>query len=248
MDTVSVRRYRAVCDHVLAQWRLRHPATQTTNIAWLTEPAYWHDDPSGLRALLEFVASDRVAGLLETLGGAPPLFNNTQYFFEPVARNWDGAWHRDCQFLVSPSADEASLRARFRGVHFRVAFCDDDNLHYVPGSHLRDDTPAEREVRDSGNAGELADGRIIALRAGDAAVFDAWGIHRGRYRAGVARRTFDVVLQWGPPQMEVPPPPTCFTDAELYAGLSVSARRFYSRFVEAYRNCWAHGRHILPDL
>ena len=246
-------RYRALCDSVLAQARRLNPEhANSTNIAWLTHPRYWAEDPDGLLELLNFIAAPRVVDRIQALCGAPPLFNNTQYFAEPESKAWVGLWHRDCQFLVADEAAETALRDRFTGVHLHVALVDDDSLAYIPGSQSRIDTPAERRIRwapeKAVRCSEAMPGaRRIVLRAGDAVLFNAWGIHQGRYEPARPRRTLDLLYQFGDLCREAVPPPTCFEDPAILERASPEAQAFFGRFVDAYAPLWAAGKHAWAD-
>lgn len=246
-------RYRALCDSVLAQARHLNPEhANSTNIAWLTHPRYWTTASDGLLALLNLIAEPRVVDLLEALNGAPPLFNNTQYFAEPESQSLLGLWHRDCQFLVNDEAAETRLRDRFTGVHLHIALLADDSLAYVPGSQDRADTPEERHIRWAPDRADrcreaMPGARRIALRAGDAVLFNAWGIHQGRYDPTRPRRTLDLLYQFGDLCREAVPPPTCFEDPAVLEKLSPAARRFFQRFIDSYAPLWAAGDHASAD-
>lgn len=229
---------RVACDRVLDRQRARGDG-DPTNIAYLTD-GRWHPDGDADRiTLLEFIASPRITALIAAAIGAPS-FHNTQYFMEPRTRSWTGAWHRDCQFLVETPAHEDSIRAQSRGVHFRVALVDDDHLEYVPGSEQRADSAPERAVRWPTGTRKIDDelpGAVrLPLRAGDALLFHAWGIHRGRYVATRPRRTLDLIYNIGAP------PPGCprdaFAEPVPLTGLSPTAHAFFTAF-NAERN--AHG-------
>lgn len=226
---------RAACDRVLERQRASVDG-DTTNIAYLTN-GRWHPDGDADRiTLLEFIASPRISTLITTAVGTPS-FHNTQYFMEPRTRSWNGAWHRDCQFLVKTPAQETAVRAQACGVHFRVALVDDDHLEYVPGSEQRADSTAERAVRWPTSTKKIDDdlpGSVrLTLRAGDALLFHAWGIHRGRYVATRPRRTLDLIYNIGAP------PPGCprdaFAEAVPLTGLSPTAHAFFTAF-NAERN------------
>ncbi len=238
------------CARILALWQSETPDHGTrTNMAWLTEPRYWAGDPDGLTAFLELVADPALVALLTELGCAPPLFNNTQLFPDPpstetTGRSWYGLWHRDTQFLAPEDEAERAFIASLRGIHVHVALVADDNFEIVPGSHLRFDTPAERAIRKAELTAARSLGRMpgaarIGLAPGDAVIFDAATIHRGRYAAGTPRLTFDIIYQHGPPLTDAHPPPTCFADLAVLARLSPGARAVFARFVEAYGEMWA---------
>jgi ectoine hydroxylase-related dioxygenase (phytanoyl-CoA dioxygenase family) len=230
---------RAACDRVLERQRADSDGGDTTNIAYLTDGRWHLHGDADRMTLLEFIASPRITALIAAAAGTPS-FHNTQYFMEPRARSWIGAWHRDCQFLVETPAQEDAVRAQACGVHFRVALVDDDHLEYLPGSEQRADSTAERTARWSigaeKNDGELHGSVRLPLRVGDALLFHAWGIHRGRYVATHPRRTLDLIYNIGAP------PPGCprdaFAEPVPLTGLSPTARAFFTAF-NAQRN--AHG-------
>ncbi|MEM8648640.1 MAG: hypothetical protein AAGF86_20185, partial [Pseudomonadota bacterium] len=96
----------------------------------------------------------------------------------------------------------------FQGLHFRIAFQDDDNLEIVPGSGTRWDTAEELAIRRPANtdvwartptttSDAMPNAQRISLKQGDAAIFHAWSIHRGHYAAQPIRRTLDVIYSWG---------------------------------------------------
>jgi hypothetical protein len=236
-ETAELRR---ICDHVLAQAIAESPdRTHASNIAYLTERKYFRAHEADLLRLLEFLADQRIVSLLTRLSGEFPLFHNTQYFYNP-ATSWDGDWHRDTQFLAPEVSLERERMKQHTGVHFRVAFLPDAQLEYVPGSERRWDSSAELEIRKGAQSShsDMPGRRKIELRAGDACLFHAWGIHRGRYRADIPRRTLDVIYGWGGACSYSPPPPMCFTDPELLARLSPHARNFFDYFISAYKGYW----------
>jgi hypothetical protein len=240
LATAQVALLRAACDRVLERQRA-DDARDTTNIAYLTN-SRWHPDGDADRlALLEFIASPCITTLITGAIGAPS-FHNTQYFMEPRTRSWTGSWHRDCQFLVDAPAQEDAIRAGSRGVHFRVALVDDDHLEYIPRSEQRADTAQELTARWSHGGQPMTDtlpGAVrLPLRTGDALLFHAWGIHRGRYVAGCPRRTLDVIYDIGAPPAGCPA--DAFAEPVPLAGLSPTAHAFFAAFNDAHRG--RHGR------
>ena len=237
LAAAQIAQLRAACDRVLERQRAAGDGRDTTNIAYLTDER-WHPDGGDDRmALLEFIASPRITGLITRAIGAP-LFHNTQYFMEPRTRSWTGVWHRDCQFLVDTPTKEDAIRAGSRGVHFRVALADDDHLEYLPGSEQRPDTATEMAARwpagDRPVTGELPGAVRLPLRAGDALLFQAWGIHRGRYVVGQPRRTLDVIYNIGAPPLGCPA--DAFAQPVPLAGLSPTARAFFTAFNDTHRS------------
>ena len=231
LAAAQVAPLRAACDRVLERQRATMDGGDTTNTAYLTDGRWHPQDGHDRLALLEFIASPRITALITAAIGAPS-FHNSQYFMEPRTRSWTGAWHRDCQFLVQAPAAEDAIRAGSCGVHFRVALVDDDHLEYIPGSEQRADTATELAARwpTSGRmvTDDLPGSVRIPLRAGDALLFHAWGIHRGRYVAGRPRRTLDVIYNIGAPPAGCPP--EAFAETVPLAGLSPTAHAFFTAF------------------
>ncbi len=212
MGTTQIARYRAICDRILAQWRAEHPEAagqRTTNMAYLTDPRYFAEYEEELVALLKLIADPRVVDLLHAVGFETPLFHNTQYFMESDELAWPGMWHRDTQFMAPNPDTERERMEGSHSVHFRIAFIEDAALDYVPRSERRWDEPAELAIRlheddnvrrESAMPGAVA----VPLKAGDAALFHAWGIHRGRYAPLPVGRSLDIIyadrrVAWAPP-------------------------------------------------
>ncbi|HZH90508.1 MAG TPA: phytanoyl-CoA dioxygenase family protein [Pyrinomonadaceae bacterium] len=254
-DAPRIRELQVICDDVLAQWieesPASHDAANSTNMAFLTEPRYFIKHPERLRLMLETITDEKIFKALAEIIDGEPLFHNTQYFFNPATATRAGDWHRDQQF---DAPDEETERARMlthTGVHVHIAFLPDDNLEFVPGTHARWDTPVELEIRRgfdgrSKNSDAMPGARRLALRPGDAAFFSAWGIHRGRYDARTPRRTFDIIYASENPCDWYTPPPTCFLQPGLLDRFDERSRRFFQRFIEAYRHRWARGEGLNP--
>ncbi len=197
----QLRELSEACDHVLQQARDASSAQghSTTHVSGLLAPDSFAERPEALTRLADFMSSREVLTLIHGLGrkgeGLPNL-RDTQYFHEPSTRDYDGAWHRDGD---GPGSSDA-VAARPTVLRFRIAFAHDDHLEYVPGSHVRPDTPEERTLlKGTVRNGPLSSGAIrIDLEPGDACVFDTWGIHRARYRRFRIRRTLDLLFGFGP--------------------------------------------------
>jgi ectoine hydroxylase-related dioxygenase (phytanoyl-CoA dioxygenase family) len=150
--------------------------------------------------LSDYMSCREVVALISDLGrpgeGLPSL-RDAQYFHEPTERDYDGPWHRDGD---GPAlSDDASVDGRPTLLRLRVALARENHLEYVPGSHARADTPAERRVlKGAVRNGPLASRSIqIELEPGDVCVFNTWGIHRARYRRERIRRTLDLLFGFG---------------------------------------------------
>jgi ectoine hydroxylase-related dioxygenase (phytanoyl-CoA dioxygenase family) len=245
LDQPEITELRRICDHVLEQAIAEAPdRANASNIAYLTECRYFHSREADLLRLLEFIADQRIVSPVTHLSGEIPLFHNTQYFYNPASMSWDGDWHRDTQFLAPEVEVEQKRMKQHTGVHFRVAFVADSQLEYVPGSERRWDVAGELEIRKGAEPrrSDMPGSTKVELNAGDACLFHAWGIHRGTYRANIPRRTLDMIYGWGGACDYCPPPPMCFTDQDLLARLSPSARNFFDYFIKTYRRYWSQTR------
>lgn len=247
-DPAFVSDLRAICDDALRQWlaeaRDYQEAANNTNMAYLTEPRYFVNQPDNLTLLLETIAHERIFTVLDLLDYDHLLFHNTQYFFNPATQTRAGNWHRDSQFDAPDEEIEWSRINSALGIHAHIALLHDENLEIVPGSHTRRDTPDEADIRHRRNGKSANDDAMpnairIHLDAGDACFFSAWGIHRGNYIADIPRRTFDVI--YGMPVECYTPSPTCFRQPEVLARLSPHARSFFERFVDTYKEKWERG-------
>ena len=240
LEPARIARLRTICDRVLTHWYAEEPRPgRLTNMAFLTEPRYFDGRREELIDLLNLVAAPDVLTALETLDLGEPLFHNTQYFMEAGTEDWAGPWHRDSQFLSQSISVEKQRIAAEPSVHFRLALLDDARLDYVPGSERRWDHHDEEAVRrKAGGMGAIAGATNIPLRAGDAVIFNAWGIHRGHYGPAPERRTLDLLYVFDEPLHWAPPPITCFGDATLLDDLTPDARRFFAGFVEAVSPYW----------
>ena len=196
------------CDHVLSQVRARSQNTghSTTHIAGLLAPEYFTHRPELLARLIDVASSREVLGLIHDLGSPHEgalQFRTAHYFHEPSERDYDGAWHRDGDETELPRFPAGPAAApRSTSLRVRLPFAHDDHLEIVPGSHRRDDTAEELQLRRGRvrNAKNALGAIRIELVPGDVCVFDTWTIHRGRYRQAAPRRTLDLVFGFGTPK------------------------------------------------
>jgi len=204
-DAARIAELAAICDPVLAEVRANSTATghTGTHITGLLAPEHYADRQEALERLAALPSSPEVVRLVCDLGlphQGPLTLRTMQYFHEPSARDYDGEWHRDGDFVSAlHGADDRAAAPRAPLLRFRIAFLPDDHLDYVPGSHRRVDTPEELQLRRGAVRNtELSTGSMrIELQPGDACVFDTWGIHRARYRQASRRRTLDLIFGFG---------------------------------------------------
>ena len=78
----------------------------------LNHPAYFENDPAGLREMLSAIADPKVLDLCRDLFDGEPLFRCTSLFMNPNIGHMDGNWHRDTQFLFQDeSVEQAKILA-----------------------------------------------------------------------------------------------------------------------------------------
>lgn len=244
-SSVLVEELRTICNRIFQQW-VNHSSepekfANLTNLAFLTEPDYFIDDPEKLIVLLNAIAHPKILNILAQIVEPDLIFHNTQYFFNPASYTRNGDWHRDQQFTADDEETEQLRMKTTVGIHVHIAFLPDNNLEYIPGSHQRWDTPQEREIRKGlngkqPNSSEILNSHRINLNPGDAVFFDAWGIHRGNYIAEIPRQTFDIIYgtfcDWCIPS------PTCFLQPNLLDKLTPQAQAFFQKFINTYHHHW----------
>jgi hypothetical protein len=255
-DEERTQRLRVVCDEVLAQWRVMNPengrpggADDATVMRHLNHPGYFRTNPTGLACLMEAVTDPLVLEVARTILGEEPLFRCTSLFFNPLAGGKDGNWHRDSQFTQPDEEQEretiAKLVSSGNSIQMQIALAPSDDVEYVPGSHLRWDTPAEYQIRraDGGkhNRSNAMPGALrLGLAAGDAALFNPYGLHRGRYHTERPRRTLMLTYtKTSAPYYDYFSNQPWFLEPGYLDGLSPQSRAFFAPFVTLYREFWA---------
>jgi hypothetical protein len=225
------------------------PGGDAVNMFHCKHPAYVRGAPADLAYLLDSGAQPTVLDFARCIHGEEPLYYSNSLWFNPTAASRDGFWHRDSQFVFP---DEAEERERFdacmsdfgNGVQIQIALVDSDDLEYVPGSHLRWDTPAEYRIRRADGAknwtsNDMPGAERIALRAGDALALNPVGLHRGRYHVDKLRRTFTVTItRSSRPEANSFNRQPWFLEPGYLDHLSHGALAWYRRFIDAYRHSW----------
>ncbi len=192
---------RRACDAALDQTRTncQETAHSTPRISLFADGNCLDHDSDVLSPVIAFASSRRVCALLQPLAWPrltdAPKLKDVHYYHEQTKRDWDGDWHRDCQFGRPNPELERELFEATAAVHIRVAFEDDDRLEIVPGSHTRWDSPEELCIRRGADraTAHMPHATRIQLRAGDGCLFHAWSIHRATYRRAPIRRTLDAL-------------------------------------------------------
>ncbi|MDA7746494.1 phytanoyl-CoA dioxygenase family protein [Psychromonas sp.] len=145
--------------------------------------------------LFNFISSNKMMNIINSVISSMPAFMNTQLFFDPFNKQQANFWHRDCQYDYDIEDQKRIIQAT-QVVHLRVPIFDEPGMEIVPGSHKRWDNEEEYNIRQEENNRlshePLSTGQKIPLNAGDVFVFSADMIHRGLY--GLDRLAFDILV------------------------------------------------------
>ncbi|NRA61045.1 MAG: phytanoyl-CoA dioxygenase family protein, partial [Psychrobium sp.] len=145
--------------------------------------------------LFNFIGSKKIMDVVHAVIPTRAAFMNTQLFFDPVNRQQDNFWHRDCQYDYDVEGQKKSIHDT-QVVHLRVPLFDEPGMELVPGTHKRWDNDEEYAVRqETGkrlSSEALSTGEKIELASGDLLVFSADMIHRGLY--GLDRLALDILV------------------------------------------------------
>jgi hypothetical protein len=130
-------------------------------------------------------------------GNEPFVFGQQDLYFNPLhGRSEDGFWHKDL-LKAQPIHEWPDARDTETGpsLHVQEALLPSDHLEIVPGSHRRDYSAVEAGIclpypnGPNIRSNAMPGGCTAVLAPGDALIFSATAIHRGRYHADSPRRT-----------------------------------------------------------
>lgn len=145
--------------------------------------------------IFEFIGSNKLMAMVNSVIAERPCFMNTQLFFDPVNREQKNYWHRDSQYHMTVEEQKHALSGP-EVVHFRIPLAKEPGIELIPGTHKRWDTHEELDVRLEHNGRKnyenISTGLRIQLEAGDLLVFSANIIHRGLY--GMNRLSMDILF------------------------------------------------------
>jgi hypothetical protein len=219
IDPARAARLLEVADGVRAAYLRCDPVTgqrgflvSPWSLSYVDHPGLYEGAPGWWFAeMMDLLADPGVRELWHTTTGEEPDFVAAELYMDPplphaldrlmqtlAAPDGAGCWHRDVYERMPDDDERAVLLAggirRMGSYLVEVALVPSDGFEYVVGSHLRWDTDLELLVRK--RATSIADrtqplpgARRLALGAGDAALVDTNGIHRGWYTHGTPRRT-----------------------------------------------------------
>lgn len=145
--------------------------------------------------LFNFISSNKMMAVVDSVIPLTPAFMNTQLFFNPVNPQQKDFWHRDCQYDHDLEGQKKAIQET-QVLHLRVPLFDELGMELVPGTHKRWDNDEEFNVRQEEkgrlSSDDLSTGVKINLAAGDLLVFSADMIHRGLY--GLERLALDILV------------------------------------------------------
>lgn len=145
--------------------------------------------------LFNFISSEKIMHVVESLIVDGPAFMNTQLFFNPVNANQKDFWHRDCQYDYDIEGQKKVIHET-QVLHLRIPLFDELGIELVPGTHKRWDNDEEFDVRQEEkgrvSSESLSGGKKIKLTCGDLLLFSADMIHRGLY--GLDRLALDILV------------------------------------------------------
>lgn len=151
--------------------------------------------PDDRVTLFNFISSEKMMDIVESVIPINPAFMNTQLFFNPVNPQQKDFWHRDCQYDHEIEGQKEAIQ-HTQVVHLRVPLFDELGMELIPGTHKRWDNDEEFNVRQEEkgrvSSEDLSAGKKIKLAAGDLLVFSADMIHRGLY--GLDRLALDILV------------------------------------------------------
>jgi hypothetical protein len=255
LEPARAERLRALCDLILAQWRVRDPQTgqpgdkpDATVLRHLNHLAYSVNAPERRVAILETAADPAVLAVARTIFGEEPMFRCTSLFFNTSDIDLDGNWHRDAQYMTQTEDEERAMIMNAgdggSGMQLQIALAPSEDIEVVPGSHLRWDTPEEHAIRkaDGGahnRSNAMPGAERVRQAPGDAVLFNAMCIHRGRYRREPLRRTLMLTYtKASEPWFDFFSDQPWFLEPGYLSGISPEATAFYGRFVAEYRPNW----------
>lgn len=254
-DKARTARLQTICEAILAQWRTNNPeknqpggGPDATVMRHLNHPGYFGEHPAWLGELMDAVADEKVLDVARTILSDEPLFRCTSFFFNPLADGRDGNWHRDSQFSATSDEDEQATIIKLirsgTSIQMQIPLVPSDDIEYIPGSHVRWDTPEEYQIRraDGGNnnrSNAMPGALRLDLAPGDAALFNPYGIHRGRYHTDRLRRTLMLTYtKASAPHCDYFSNQPWFLAPGYLDDLKPTTRAFFDRFVAQYTPFW----------
>jgi hypothetical protein len=252
--TERAERLHGIIEDILGQWRACDPISgkaadpDAHAMRHYIHPSYYRAHPEWFPTIIDAVTDPNIYDVARTIFGEDPLFRCTSVYFNPLKTSSEGMWHRDSQFIATSEAEEKEMvlkHAGFaEGVQIQVALVPSEDLEYVPCSHTRWDTPEEYAIRcaDGGKQCRSANmpGAIrVRQQPGDAVLFNANGLHRGRYHTDKLRRAFMLTFTTrSRPHFDQLAMQPWLLEPGYIERMSAEARAFFTPFIATYRDYW----------
>ena len=254
-DPERTAQLHKICDAILGQWGINNPEKgkpggkpDATVMRHLNHPGYFREQAEWLPVLMDAVADEQVLNVARTILGEEPLFRCTSFFFNPLEDSRDGDWHRDSQFSAPNDEEEKAILAKLsrsgNSIQMQIPLVPSADIEYIPGSHIRWDTPAEYQIRkaDGGKnkrANNMPGALRLVLNAGDDTLFNPYGLHRGRYHTEPLRRTLMLTYtKTSAPYCDYFSNQPWFLEPGYLDNLSPRTRAFFERFLAQYTPFW----------
>ena len=257
LEGEELARLHASCEFVMGQFREDLEQTDPVGaaravvMAHLNHPRWHREHGEHWKTIMEMVADPRCLGPVEQIFSGRSLFRTPNLFFNPRAGTQEGGWHRDHQFLLPDEEavqryfDEKSRgKVQLEGIQLQIALIDNDDVEYVPFSAGRYDSPQEyfyrcADGRSHNQEAGMPNAMRVRLRAGDAIIFNAAGLHRGRYHADKPRRT--LMLTYTPhrqPMYDALSYQPWMMEPRHLDELSPRAQVYFNDFISVYHDSW----------
>lgn len=149
-------------------------------------------DPAlGEPAFMRYMAAPEVLGTCAALlPGEPLRLSLTNMLVNPVKADYQIGWHRDAGSpKQQPDEEMKMLNGHMKGVQWNAALFAESCLRFVPGSHRRPITDAERDVWMNRPLDPMPGELRVRLEPGQAVYYNALGLHKGDYPTTTKRIT-----------------------------------------------------------
>lgn len=145
----------------------------------------------GESVFARYLAAPQVLDTCRALQPDEPLrLSLTNMLVNPVKADYAIGWHRDKGTPAQTPAEEmADLNGLMGGLQWNAALYAESCLRFVPGSHRRLLTDAERDIW-ANHAMDPMPGEVrVKLEPGQAVYYNALGLHKGDYPTTTKRIT-----------------------------------------------------------
>ncbi|XID75201.1 phytanoyl-CoA dioxygenase family protein [Alkanindiges sp. WGS2144] len=198
----DIAQLRQIVAPIYQQWLTgnQHMAgfDQLVNMHSLTHPQYFKHQPELRLKFFNLLSPAKLVEFLKAQFGSAVYFHNTQLFFNPKDKNRQNYWHRDMQYSPISDSEQARVHKELLSLHVRIPLLAETGIELIPHSHQQWDSRLEHQVRFAKEGhqqhDDLPHSQLITLQPGDALIFNAQMIHRGRYDLNRERLALDLCI------------------------------------------------------